>query len=323
MNIKLFYSAALLGAVLCVTTFTSALATEGGGSHYMAGSRGDFGMALVGPAGWYLRNDLSYSTGDINAVVIGNNVYAGATQDVWVDNIKGIYLAESGLWGGRFGAVLSVPVVLNASLSADLISPSIETDGSKTGLADMNLTAFNNWKVGNFHYNGGLTLYAPTGSYDSDRLINLGRNYWTFDFTFASTWLDPNRGHEVSYTLGYMINTENNDTDYQSGDEVHFDLHVAQHFSPSLAVGIDGYYYKQVTDDEGPLLDYANMLLPSIGAKPLGGNRAEAYGLGPAIKYTTKVGNRDITLIAKWLHDLDTTHRFESDMVIFSVAFKL
>lgn len=316
------FCAALLGVALCACLATKSFATEGGGSHYMAGSRGDFAMALLGPAGWYFRNDLSYSTGDINALVVGNTVYAGATQDVWVDNIKIIYLAERGLLDGRFGAVLSVPVVLDAEASADLVSPPIQREGNRTGFADMNMTVFNNWKFGNFSYSGGLTIYAPTGSYDADRLINLGRNYWTFDFMFASTWLNPKRGHELSYTIGYMVNTENTDTSYQSGDEFHLDLHVAQHFSQKFAVGIGGYYYKQITDDDGPLLDNANALLPTIGAKPLGGNRAEAYGLGPAIKYATQLGDRDVNLIAKWLHDFDTTHRFESDMVMFSVAFK-
>lgn len=308
--------------ILLVLSTTTALATEGAGSHYMAGSRGDFGMALLGPAGWYLRNDLSYSSGNINAVVIGNKVYADATQDVWVNNIKGIYLAEKGVLGGRFGTVLSVPVVLNASLSADLAIPSIKRKGNKSGLADINITAFNNWNIGNFHYSSGMTLYAPTGFYNQARLINLGRNYWSFDFMLASTWLDPGRGHEVSFTLGYMINTKNNDTDYQSGDELHLDMHVAQHFSPYFAIGLDGYYYKQTTDDSGPLLDYANLILPVIGTNPLDGNRGEAYGIGPVLKYTVKIKDRDINLIAKWLHDLNTTHRFKADTVMFSMAFK-
>ncbi|BBO90725.1 hypothetical protein DSCOOX_39050 [Desulfosarcina ovata subsp. ovata] len=279
-------------------------------------------MALLGAPGWYMRNDLSFASSDINAVIIGDTVYAAAEQDVWVNTIKGIYLAAGGLLGGRFGAALSVPVVLDASLSADLALRQMSKDGSKTGLADINVTAFNNWTTGNFHFSAGMTLFAPTGAYDETRLINLGRNYWTFDFMLASTFLDPKRGHELSYTLGYMVNTENPDTDYRSGDELHLDVHIAQHFSSRFAVGLDGYCYRQTTDDSGPLLDYANTVLPMIGAKPLDGNRGEAYGIGPVIKYTAQAWSRDISLIAKWLHDLDTEHRFEGDTVMFSVALK-
>ena len=312
----------VLVVFMLVVTTTGAFAMEGGGSHYMPGSRGDFAMALIGPPGWYLRNDLSLASGDMNALVIGDKVYASADQDVWVNNFKGIYLAASGLAGGRFGAVVSVPVVLDASLSADIAFPPRDRDGSKTGFADMNVTVFNNWKFGNISHNVGLTIFAPTGSYDSDRLINLGRNCWSFDFTLASTWLHPTRGHEISYTLGYMTNTENQDTDYQSGDEVHLDLHLGQHFSAAFAIGLEGYYYKQVSDDDGPLLDYANTLLPTLGANALGGNRAESYGAGPSVKYSFKMGDRDITTIAKWLHDFDAKKRFESDLIMVSCAFK-
>jgi len=45
-------------------------AGEGGGSHYMPGTKGDFAMALIGPKGWYLRNDLTYIDGDIGPVTI-------------------------------------------------------------------------------------------------------------------------------------------------------------------------------------------------------------------------------------------------------------
>ncbi len=109
---------------------------------------------------------------------------------------------------------------------------------------------------------------------------------------------------------------------YQTGSELHLDVHLAQHFSPKLALGLDGYYYKQITDDEGPFLDQANALLMSLGKDSLGGFKGESFGLGPVIKYTFKMGERDINIIAKWLHDLDTTNRFDTDMVMCAIAFK-
>jgi len=184
------------------------------------------------------------------------------------------------------------------------------------------VTGILNWKNGNFNYSASIGVFAPTGSYDADRMVNLGRNYWSFDPSLAFTWLDPKRGHEVSFTAGYQINTENNDTDYQSGDEFHIDFNLAQHFSPKFALGLCGYYYKQITDDEGTFLDQANDVLTALGMDSLGGFKGEAFGLGPAIKFTPKIGGRDINLIAKWLHDIDSTNRFESDTLMCSIAFK-
>ncbi|WP_287373207.1 transporter [Prosthecochloris sp.] len=314
--------AVFLFAALSAVPLTS-WAGEGGGSHYTPGTRGDFAMAMIGPKGWYLRNELIYLDGKIGPTTLGNTVFLEAEQQVWLNTAKLSYLSDSRVLGGRFGAVLSIPLVIDADLSGEVakLFPS-ERKANRSGLADMSVTGILNWREGNFNYNAGLSLYAPTGSYDADRILNLGRNYWTLNPFFAFTWMHPKRGYEVSLTTGYMVNSENEDTDYQSGSEFHVDFHLAQHFSSKFAIGVDGYYYKQLTDDEGLLLDQANALLVSLGKDSLGGFKGEAFGLGPAVKYTFTVGEKDITVIAKWLHDLDAMNRFETDIAMCAIAFK-
>ena len=98
----------------------AAIAGEGGSSHYMPGSMGDFAMALIGPKGFYVRNDVLYLSGDIGSVTLGNRVYASASQRVWTDMIRTIFLSGGGILGGRFGAVVTMPIVLNAKISGDL-----------------------------------------------------------------------------------------------------------------------------------------------------------------------------------------------------------
>ena len=44
--------------------------------------------------------------------------------------------------------------------------------------------------------------------------------------------------------IGYGYNTKNDDTDYQSGDEVHIDFVFNQILSESFAVGLHGIYYR-------------------------------------------------------------------------------
>jgi hypothetical protein len=97
-----------------------ATAGEGGGSHYMPGTTGDFAMALIGPKGFYLRNDLVYFAGKIGPVTLGDRVYGSASQDVWANTVKMIYLAEGGLLGGRLGAVVSLPIVIDATAAGEL-----------------------------------------------------------------------------------------------------------------------------------------------------------------------------------------------------------
>jgi hypothetical protein len=154
---------------------------------------------------------------------------------------------------------------------------------------------------------------VPVGSYDVDHLINTGRNYWALDTTVAYTWLDPKRGHEVSLTAGYLVNARNPDTDYKSGSEFHLDWMVAQHFSERLAVGLTGYMLQQVGKDSGTLAD---------GNIDVAGFKGAGFGLGPAVMYTSKTFGRDVTFIAKWIHDLDTKNRFKGDVALLSFALK-
>ena len=190
-----------------------AVAGEGGSSHYNPGTMGDFAMALIGPPGFYLRNDAFYFDGRIGEVSLGKAVLDHADQQAWVNITKGIYLAPWGILGSRFGAVVSVPVIFDAKLSGELAFPNVQGEGSRGGFGDMSFTGFLNWSKGQFHTNVGMNVYAPTGYYNPDSIINLGRNYWSFDPTVTFTWLHPERGHEISFIAGTMFNTENHATD--------------------------------------------------------------------------------------------------------------
>ena len=89
-------------------------------------------MALIGPAGFYVRNDVLYFKGTIDGVTLGDRIYSSASQNVWVDMVKLIYLFEGGILGGRLGAVVSVPIVLDATASGELASPlHLEQSGSR------------------------------------------------------------------------------------------------------------------------------------------------------------------------------------------------
>jgi hypothetical protein len=320
---------ALLTATLlvCLAAVTPATAGEGGGSHYMPGTMGDFAMALIGPPGFYLRNDIVYFAGDINSVTLGGLIYSSASQDVWVNTVKGIYLSEDGLFGGRLGLVLSLPIVLNAHVEGVLArgpdQPWGTPSGDRSGIADMSLTTFLNWSEGEHHIAGGLTIFLPVGSYEAGRIINLGRNYWSFDPTVTYTWLDPKRGHEVSLITGLMFNTTNDATNYHSGTEWHMDITLAQHFSANFALAAVGSVLRGVSDDTGKPVDRANAVLPTLGLQPVGGFRAEYFGAGPAVFYMAPIFGKDVNFIGKYIFDVSHKYRFDSDYLVLSFAMAL
>ena len=152
-----------------------------------------------------------------------------------------------------------------------------------TGLGDAALIPFAlYWNTGNFHASLLHLVVAPTGDYDVDEPINESLNYWSFDTNLALTHLDPAAGREFSLNVGHIYNTENDDTDYQTGQELHFDMVFNQYLSESFAVGIHGFYLKQITGDSGR------------GAR-LGGFKAEAAGVGPALLWSPTIAGRPVS----------------------------
>jgi hypothetical protein len=293
-----------------------ARASEGGGSHYVQGTQGDFAMALTGPAGLYLRDDLTYMEGSIGPVTRGRYTLSSYDQEVWVNTTKLIYMSDVDVLGGRFGAVLGIPYVIDVTARGTVVAPvPFEASGNSSGFSDPSLTAFVNWKVGDTkHVTTGMTVYSDLGSYDVNRIINLGRNYWSLDTIASFTWLDPKTGHEFSITGGFLFNTTNPDTDYQTGTEFHTDVALAQHFPGNIAVGLIGYYYNQLSDDTGALLG----TLP-VGS---GGFQGSSVGLGLAFSVGAKVGGQALTFTGKFLQDLDNTNRFDTDLYMISCALK-
>ena len=306
---------AMMTIFLLTTLLSPTWASEGGGSHYVQGMNGDFCMGLVGPKGFYIRNDLAYLEGTIGPVTRGRFTLDSFEQKVWVNTFKFMYIAEAEVFSARPGVALAIPVVINADASGEVISPStFSARGDESGISDPALVGFLNWKVGKAnHVSIGMSVYSPMGKYDVDEVINLGRNYWSFDPYVAYTWLHPERGHEISVNAGVMFNTENNDTDYQTGDEFHVDATIAQHFSPTVAMGLVGYYYEQLSNDEGVL----------VGTLPVGskGFRGKGIGVGPALMWRPTLGGKDVTLSCKWIHDVKSERRLDSDVVMLSAAF--
>ena len=276
----------------------------------------DFAMAIWGPKGLYMRNDVFLYSASVGANPRGGRLAASIDQNVWVDSIKLSFVSDWKLLGGTFGSTIVIPVIINVdvSRSASARNRSIFRTGSTSGLADMALLPFQlNWVWGDHHLTFAPGLLAPTGSYDKNRLLNVGRNYWAFDPAFSYTWLHPTRGHEVSLTAGFFINMRNPATDYRTGSEFHLDWLLGQHFSKQFAVGATGYCYIQVTDDQGPL--------------PLGLQAknfdAQGAGIGPAVLYTPNIFGRDANLIFKWVHDVYEKRRLNGDLFMLSVALKV
>jgi len=286
-----------------------ATGAEGGYSNYLAGTYGDFGMALAPAQKWTLRNDIYSYGASTNQSIRSGNVEVGADLDFLMNLTTLVYKPDVEIFGAQFAAGVFLPLVnldIDASLAAG--GATVSASDTASGLGDLTLIPFAlYWTRGNIHMSLAEFIITPTGDYSTSNLINNGLNYWSFDTNFALTYLNPETGRDASFNIGYIYNTENSDTDYQTGQELHLDAVYNRFFSETFAVGLHAFYLKQITGDSGS------------GAL-LGDFKAEAAGIGPAVLWGTKIGDQDVSFIAKWLHEFDATNRLKGDHIFLSFA---
>lgn len=155
-------------------------------------------------------------------------------------------------------------------------------------------------------------IYAPTGRYEVGRLANTGKNLWTIEPAVGVMYFGQKNGREASLFLGADFNFENDDTEYQTGTQLHLDGTLAQHFPMGgglLGVGVNGYWHEQVEGDSGDGATFGDF-------------KGRTAGLGPVLSYAGKIGDTDLIAEIKWLHEFEKKNRLEGDYFWVKVVFK-
>ena len=298
------------GAVLATTFVLAALlpgvsiAAEGGGSHYLQGTYGDFEVALAPRS--YLRNDVIYHYANIGPRPLAGGLNRGFEQQLWMDQLTLGGFSEMGTLGGKFGIELQIPYVFDLTVQQYSAGPPFNGYNSPhdSGLGDPVIRPQVAWGTGPHYTKFSLGIVTPWGSYDQTRTVSTGRNYWSFDPAFSYTFLSES-GWDLSTTMGVMFNLENHITgpNYETGDEAHIDLLLGKHFGEHFAFGVAGYWYDQISDDKG-------VIPPPL--EP--GFQSDATGYGPVVMF----GNKNISIVAKWLTDSHVDNRLDGDFYMLS-----
>jgi hypothetical protein len=304
-------SAAIFLSISLLSEYSSLSgAAEGASSNYFPGTYGDYAAAVGPEPGWLLLDYNLFYTAEVDRAVLQGRETVELDVFSYVNMPALLYTFEEPVAGARFSMGVFLPVGV-VDLEATLPLLGVDDDARETNIGDANLLpASLYWNTGNWHVNLYELVIAPTGQYDVDNAVNLGRNYWSFDSVLGVTYLDLESGRDFSIVAGYMINGENDDTDYQTGDEFHVDWMLNQFFCEGFALGVHGYYYKQVEGDSGD------------GAI-LGNFKGESVGIGPSVLWTPAAGDGKFSITGTWLHDLDATNRLESDYGVVTLVWQL
>ncbi|WP_347456893.1 transporter [Acinetobacter thermotolerans] len=276
----------LVTGALALIFSVNGYATENGSDTFALGAEGVLSGALPPPGIYLLTYYQNYTASDFVGAD-GHTLIPDFDIDAKAIVPRLVWMTEEKVLGGQLGFYAAQPLVnlrLNMAGNKD----------HNSGLGDFIFAPMLGWHQGNHHWAAAVETIFPTGDYDKDELANIGKNYYTFRPILAYTFSQP-QGWDISAKLSYSFNTENKDTHYQSGDYFAADYSIGYRIQPNLLLGVQGYAFKQTSDDE---VDDINIDF-----------KGQALAYGPAIQYQ-KDG---WTLEAKYLKETEVENRPKGD----------
>jgi hypothetical protein len=298
---------ALALALVAAGLPTSSAAVEGGGSNWLMGASG-FQHAAIPDPGIHFINITFFSDFEMDQdFTEGSSVVTKLNVDATINMMLPTLTGEIERWNARWRFMMAAPLVwLDGEFT--VVNEPPEKGQKHAHLGDVGFEAAIGWKeeglLGfeglNLDYLTGLLIVTPTGRYDKQEVLNAGRNRWTFQPHLAYTLFHEGTGLDVTQRIMYALNTENPQTNYQSGQEFHFDWSLSKRFDFGLTVGVFGYYYTQTTGDSGSGAVTGNL-------------KGRAYGLGPAIRYSRELFGVPLSLGFRYQKVLQDHNRVDDD----------
>jgi len=252
--------------VLTVMTIGAASATDGSGSVYPLGVETVMPGRMPAPGGtllaefsdFYQANELVGSNG--HPLLPGFHLRVGAVAGKVAHN-----------WGVH---VLGGTLVNSAALP--LLYVHLDAPfgkGDKTGIGNPVLETAVAYAKGSLYWWYGFEAYTPGFSYNKNDLVNIGQHNFATAPAAAFSYLPRGGKSELSSKFQYMTNYTNSATQYRSGSEFVWEYAAMQNLTKKLAIGGNGYLYKQMTNDTQNGLIY------------LDGNQGRNFAFGPELRY--------------------------------------
>jgi len=294
-----------------------ATAAEGAAGFYLLGST-TTNAGILPPPGTYFIDYNYYYAGstDFTLEIAGLILDGGVDANAFYAIPTPLWVAPGKVLGGNIGFLMLVPigwkdVEAGASLTAPgggVISTNLQDE--ETAFGDIVPGFMLGWHHGNWHFKTHTLVNVPIGFWERGNLANIGFNRWAIDNAAAFTWLDPKIGLELSAMAGFTYNWENPTTDYKTGTEFHVEYAAVQNFSKRFALGINGYYYDQVTGDSGS------------GAS-LGSFKGRVAAIGPVMNVNFQLGKIPVSTNLKYFREFDVKNRLEGDAGYFQLTMPL
>jgi hypothetical protein len=129
------------------------------------------------------------------------------------------------------------------------------------------------YNKGNWHWFYQGDVFFPGVPYSSTDVLNIGQHNFAAGPVGAFTYLAPKAAWEASSKVDYIVNFQDGVTKYRGGNELTWEYTAMRAVSKKASVGVNGYLYKQTTDDQ------------LNGTAVAGGNRGRDLAIGPQFRF--------------------------------------
>lgn len=146
-------------------------------------------------------------------------------------------------------------------------------------------------------------IYVPTGDYNKNNAVNIGRDAWYFQHQLAFGWYPGQFG--IDFNINYWQYTESDDLKYDEADALEFETVVHYGITEKLRAGINAAYWIGVDDAE-----VDGVTLPDTEPKN--------FKLGLNLTYTLA---ENFTAGIRWMHDVDSENYPMGDWAYVKLAY--
>ena len=253
--------------------------------------------------------------------------------DAYIVQPRITYIGTQRLWGAHLGFTAMLPMMLrqtslsnaqnahpspptNATING-LVNPLLAArSGEAYGVGDLEIAPVLNWTIGdNQTITLAPTVVFPTGSYNASKPVNVGfGRYYTFRPSIQYGYIGD--GWDIGVRTLLTFNSRNKANGYKSGSVFNMDFALMKFIDEDVRVGLQGYVVKQFTND------HSTDNTPVIGAQAQiqaeGGNKLQAYALGPALGWLKNGG--ELLVEGKILREFDVRNRAEGTTYMLTIS---
>ena len=183
----------------------------------------------------YTANQMNNSSGVSSVPEFKLRVFANAIRILHNWNIP--------VLGGKLNSNIAIPTIYEQLHIA-------QGNFNKFGLSNVDIGVLQvGYNTGSMHWFYEGDVFLPGAPYVKTDIIDIGQHNYAAGPVSGLTWLPRHGEWEASSKLLYIVNYHDTASHYRSGNEFVWEYDAMKEVSKRMALGVNGYFFQQTTND--------------------------------------------------------------------------